>query len=97
VRNADGSLAAPPLGFPRGPEDLLVDNAGEALRLDRSFSWEAPIGIHSLMHMAISPRLMPPIPDEPNTIAWVLAKSSTATNSFSHGLGRIRTPLDCRR
>jgi anaerobic selenocysteine-containing dehydrogenase len=54
VRNADGSLAAPPLGFPRGPEDLLVDEMGEALRLDRSFSWEAPIGIHGLMHMAIA-------------------------------------------
>ena len=24
-RNADGSLAGPPLGFPKGPEDLLVD------------------------------------------------------------------------
>ncbi len=53
-RNADGSLTAPPLGLPHGPEDLLVDEAGEALRLDRAFSWDAPIAIHGLMHMAIA-------------------------------------------
>jgi sulfite dehydrogenase (quinone) subunit SoeA len=53
-RNTDGSLRAPPLGFPQGPEDLLVDEAGEALRLDRAFSWDAPIAIHGLMHMAIA-------------------------------------------
>ncbi|HEY1891905.1 MAG TPA: molybdopterin oxidoreductase family protein [Steroidobacteraceae bacterium] len=46
----DGSV----LGFPRAPADLLVDQAGEALRLDRAFSWEAPLAIHGLMHMAIS-------------------------------------------
>ena len=50
----DGPLDAPPLGFPRGPEDLLVDETGEPLRLDRAFSWEAPIAIHGLMHMAIA-------------------------------------------
>jgi sulfite dehydrogenase (quinone) subunit SoeA len=52
-RNPDGSLPTPPLGFPHGPEDLLVDEHGEALRLDRAFSWEAPLGIHGLMHLAI--------------------------------------------
>jgi anaerobic selenocysteine-containing dehydrogenase len=52
-RNADGSLPVPPLGFPHGPEDLLVDDAGEALRIDRAFSWEAPIALHGLMHIAI--------------------------------------------
>jgi anaerobic selenocysteine-containing dehydrogenase len=53
-RLADGSLDRMPLGFPRGPEDLLVDDAGEALRLDRAFSWGAPLGIHGLMHMAVA-------------------------------------------
>jgi anaerobic selenocysteine-containing dehydrogenase len=47
-------LDGPALGYPQGPEDLLVDEQGEALRLDRAFSWEAPLGIHGLMHMAIS-------------------------------------------
>ncbi|HET9106650.1 MAG TPA: molybdopterin oxidoreductase family protein, partial [Steroidobacteraceae bacterium] len=46
----DGS----PLGFPTSPADLLVDEHGEALRLDRAFSWEAPLSIHGLMHMAIA-------------------------------------------
>ena len=54
ARVPGGPLDAPPLGFPRGPEDLLVDEAGEALRLDHAFSWEAPLGIHGLMHMAIA-------------------------------------------
>ena len=52
-RNADGSLERAPLGFPRGPEDLLVDEAGEALRIDRAYSWEAPLAAHGLMHLAI--------------------------------------------
>ncbi len=47
-------LDAPALGFPTRPEDLLVDEHGEALRLDRAFSWEAPLAIHGLMHMAIA-------------------------------------------
>ena len=49
----DGSLASSPLGFPRGPEDLLVDDDGEALRIDRAFSWEAPLGIHGMMHLVL--------------------------------------------
>jgi anaerobic selenocysteine-containing dehydrogenase len=48
------ALPSSPLGFPRGPEDLLVDDQGEPLRLDRAFSWEAPLGIHGMMHMAIA-------------------------------------------
>ncbi|WFU91396.1 molybdopterin oxidoreductase family protein (plasmid) [Rhizobium sp. CC1099] len=53
LRKENGALAAPPLGLPQCPEDLLVDEAGEALRLDRAFSWDAPLAIHGLMHMAI--------------------------------------------
>ncbi|MDE2305057.1 MAG: molybdopterin oxidoreductase family protein [Gammaproteobacteria bacterium] len=47
-------LDGAPLGFPRGPEDLLVDETGEALRLDGAYSWEAPLAIHGLMHLAIA-------------------------------------------
>ena len=47
-------LTAAPLGCPTRPEDLLVDAHGEALRLDRAFSWEAPLAIHGLMHMVIA-------------------------------------------
>ena len=52
-RQVDGTLATLPLGFPLSPDDLLVDEHGEALRLDHAFSWEAPLGIHGMMHMAI--------------------------------------------
>lgn len=53
-RDADGSLDAAILGFPASPDDLLVDDAGEALRLDGAYSWEAPLAIHGMMHMAIA-------------------------------------------
>ncbi len=47
-------LPGPPLGFPVGPEDLLVDEDGGPLRLDTAFSWEAPVAVHGMMHMAIT-------------------------------------------
>jgi len=46
-------LKGPPLGFPLGPEHLLVDAAGKAKRIDKAFSWEAPLSSHGLMHMVI--------------------------------------------
>ncbi len=47
-------LAGPHLGFPRGPEDLLVDEEGRPTRIDKAFSWDAPISAHGLMHMVIA-------------------------------------------
>jgi len=47
-------LASPPLGFPMGPEDLVIDAAGEPLRIDKAYSWEAPIAAHGMMHMVIN-------------------------------------------
>ncbi|WP_147696171.1 hypothetical protein, partial [Vogesella mureinivorans] len=44
----------PHLGFPLGPEDLLVDAEGRPARLDKAFSWDAPIAAHGLMHMVIA-------------------------------------------
>ena len=42
------------LGFVHGPEDLLVDKAGRPSRLDKAYSWDAPIAAHGLLHMAIT-------------------------------------------
>ena len=53
VETPGDPLAGPPLGFPRGPEDLLVDEAGGALRIDKAFSWDAPLAAHGMMHMLI--------------------------------------------
>ena len=36
-----------------GPEDLILDAAGNPMRIDKAFSWEAPIAAHGLMHMVI--------------------------------------------
>jgi anaerobic selenocysteine-containing dehydrogenase len=49
----DTPLPRPPLGFPMGPDDLLVDEAGGALRLDKAYSWEAPLAAHGMMHLVI--------------------------------------------
>ncbi|HWT31849.1 MAG TPA: molybdopterin oxidoreductase family protein, partial [Propylenella sp.] len=47
-------LDAMPLGFVTRPEDLLVDGNGRPIRIDKAYSWEAPIAAHGLMHMVIS-------------------------------------------
>jgi anaerobic selenocysteine-containing dehydrogenase len=43
----------PPLGFPMGPEDLIVDADNKPQRIDKAFSWDAPLSNHGLMHMVI--------------------------------------------
>lgn len=47
-------LDAPPLGFPTCPEDLAVDDDGNPLRIDKAYSWEAPLANHGLLHMVIT-------------------------------------------
>ncbi|WP_455381018.1 molybdopterin oxidoreductase family protein [Acidihalobacter prosperus] len=47
-------LKSPPLGFPKSPEDLVIDAEGNPLRLDKAYSWDAPIANHGLMHMVIN-------------------------------------------
>ena len=47
-------MPGPPLGFPTGPEDLLVDENGKPSRIDKAFSWEAPIAAHGMMHTVIA-------------------------------------------
>ncbi len=46
-------LPGMPLGFPTCPDDLLVDDKGEPLRIDKAYSWEHPMSSHGLMHMVI--------------------------------------------
>ena len=47
-------MPGPHLGFPTGPDDLLVDAAGRPQRIDKAFSWQAPFAAHGLMHMVIA-------------------------------------------
>jgi anaerobic selenocysteine-containing dehydrogenase len=47
-------LDGPPLGFPRGPEDLALDTEGRPKRIDKAFSWEAPLAVHGMLHTVIA-------------------------------------------
>ena len=47
-------LPGPPLGFVSSPEDLLVDSAGTPQRIDKAYSWDAPLAAHGMMHMVIN-------------------------------------------
>jgi anaerobic selenocysteine-containing dehydrogenase len=53
MRSPDTPLARPPLGFPARPEDLAIDRDGRPLRIDKAYSWEAPLAAHGLMHTVI--------------------------------------------
>jgi anaerobic selenocysteine-containing dehydrogenase len=46
-------LSGMPLGFVTVPEDLLIDGDGRPLRIDKAYSWEAPLAAHGLMHTVI--------------------------------------------
>ena len=50
----DSPLPGPQLGFPKGPEDLCIDENGSPTRIDKAFSWENPLSAHGMMHMVIS-------------------------------------------
>ncbi|MFP4615201.1 MAG: molybdopterin oxidoreductase family protein [Thiohalorhabdus sp.] len=50
----DTPLAGPPLGQPTAPEDLLFDGDGKPLRIDKAYTWEAPLAAHGMMHMVLT-------------------------------------------
>ena len=50
---ADKPLEGMPLGFPTGPEDLLIEPDGTPKRIDKAYSWEHPLAAHGLMQMVI--------------------------------------------
>ena len=47
-------LPGPPLGFVTSPDDLLICAEGKPQRIDKAYSWEAPLAAHGLMHMVIT-------------------------------------------
>ena len=47
-------LDGPHLGYPLGPEHLLIGEDGRASRIDKAFTWDAPLSAHGMMHMVIS-------------------------------------------
>ncbi|HET6184898.1 MAG TPA: molybdopterin oxidoreductase family protein [Acetobacteraceae bacterium] len=51
---ANEMLPGMALGNPRGPEDLLLEDDGTPIRIDKAFSWEAPLAVHGLMHRLLA-------------------------------------------
>jgi anaerobic selenocysteine-containing dehydrogenase len=47
-------LGKTPLGWPTQPEDLALDAKGNALRIDKAYTWEHPLAAHGLMHNVIT-------------------------------------------
>ena len=47
-------LGGAPLGYVLGPEDLIIDRDGSPQRIDKAYSWDAPMSAHGMMHMVIS-------------------------------------------
>jgi anaerobic selenocysteine-containing dehydrogenase len=47
-------LAGAPLGYVLGPEDLIIGDDGSPQRIDKAYSWDAPMSAHGMMHMVIS-------------------------------------------
>ncbi len=52
--SAGKPLPGAPLGYVLGPEDLLLGSDGSPQRIDKAYSWDAPMSAHGLMHMVIS-------------------------------------------
>ncbi len=52
--NAGSPLNGPHLGFPRGPENLALKDDNTPVRIDKAFSWDAPMSSHGMMHMVIA-------------------------------------------
>ena len=47
-------LKGPHLGYPRGPEGLLLEDDGETpRRIDWAYSWDAPLAAHGMMQAVI--------------------------------------------
>ncbi|MCR9256676.1 MAG: molybdopterin oxidoreductase family protein [Alphaproteobacteria bacterium] len=47
-------LKGGPLGIPTDPSHLLIDDAGGPVRIDKAYSWDAPISAHGMMHTVIT-------------------------------------------
>ena len=81
-------LDGPHLGYPRGPEDLLLDGAGRARRIDKAFTWDAPLSAHGLMHMVIS-NAVAGDPYEIDTLFLFMANMSWNSSMNTRGVMKM--------
>jgi sulfite dehydrogenase (quinone) subunit SoeA len=88
------ALSKTPLGFPTRPEELALDANGNALRLDKAYSWEAPLASHGMMHAVIKNA----VEGDPYTIdTLILFMANMAWNSAmntdeTQAMLRAKTP-----
>jgi anaerobic selenocysteine-containing dehydrogenase len=86
-------MPGPPLGFPMGPEDLLLDPSGTPQRIDKAYSWEAPVAAHGMMHMVIrNAWAADPYPID----VLFMYMANMAWNSAMNSAGTIRMLTDQR-
>ncbi len=52
-REANGEFSGVHLGYPLSPDDLLIDDDGKPERIDKAFSWDAPLAAHGMMHTVL--------------------------------------------
>ncbi|OSP54355.1 molybdopterin oxidoreductase family protein [Pseudoruegeria sp. SK021] len=84
-------LEGPHLGFPRGPEDLLLTENDLPQRIDKAFTWDNPLSVHGLMHMVISNAHA----GDPYTIDTLfLYMANMAWNSSMNTAGTIKMLTD---
>ncbi len=102
INQPDTALARPPLGFPARPEDLAIDAEGRPLRIDKAYSWEAPLAAHGLMHQVIRNACeADPYPIDTlilfmANMAWNSSMSTAETQQMlraQHEDGRYRIPF----
>jgi sulfite dehydrogenase (quinone) subunit SoeA len=79
-----------PLGFTLGPEDLLLTADGKPMRIDKAYSWEAPIAAHGMMHMVIA-NAWAGDPYEIDTLFMYMANMAWNSSMNSSGTMRMLT------
>ena len=89
----DQMLPGPPLGFPTGPEDLLVDANGAPQRIDKAFSWEFPVAAHGMMHSVIT-NAWKGDPYPIDTLMMFMANMSWNSSMNSAGIMEMLTDKD---
>ena len=86
-------LPGMPLGFTTGPEDLLLEADGTPVRIDKAYSWEAPIASHGLMHMVIT-NAWKGDPYKIDTLVMYMANMSWNSTMNTKGVMEMLTDKD---
>jgi len=86
-------LDGPHLGFVQGPEDLVLNEDGSPVRIDKAFTWENPMSSHGLMHMVIS-NAHAGDPYKIDTLFMYMANMSWNSSMNSGGVMEMLTDKD---